>query len=921
MEEKIINCNVNHQVNPIGYGIKTPVFSWVECSDQVESERICIYQWSKAGNQLVADTGWKNLNPRATKVPLELLPRTRYIWKVQMKEKDGTTYESKEQFFETGKLSEPWQGKWITTTKSENESERLPIFKKEISLNIHKKLHHARLYICGLGLYEAYLNGTKIGEDYFTPGFYAYDQWLQAQTYDITECLSSKETQMFSVLLGEGWYMGRYNFESPDRECYGDSYKVIAEIHLTYEDGEEEVIATDESWNVERSKVLFTGIYDGEWQDDTLLPLPEEKVVLVEQVQKGEKNYLPPIQDSLSVPVREQEQFTPKLIQTPAGETVLDLGQNMAGIFHLRVKEPAGTKLHLQFGEVLQESNFYRENLRTAKAEFRYVSDGRERIVRPHFTYYGYRYVKLEGFTNFQVEDFIGVALYSDLLSCETMETGNAKVNQLISNTIWGMKSNFIDVPTDCPQRDERKGWTGDAQVFSETACYLADTYAFYRKYLYDMSKEQQARDGMVPDIVPAPGYDRTAAVWGDATCIIPWNLYLFYGDQTILEEHYESMKAWISYIQRIDGNHHGWREVFQYGDWLALDSPYPGESQTHGGTDEGFIADAYYRKSVLIVAKTAHILGKLEEEKKYVKLAETILRGIQEEYYSAAGRCCVNTQTAALLTLQEDLHNKDRAKAQLKNLLEYKDDHLATGFVGTPLLCPTLTEYGMTDKAFKLLLNEEYPGWLYEVNLGATTIWERWNSLDPTGTITGTRMNSFNHYSYGAIVSWLWNGVAGIKPLEEAPGFIKVKIAPHVNWKLNYLNATYRSPAGQYEIQWKVNDFTHIYLKVVVPKGCTAEVIPPLMKEPETYWLTGETLEITYETKEPLAKALSAEEPLGVLMAVPEARDYLHMMLDEVDELASYTRQYPLKETLTNLHYKESLIQTIDQRLQEIYI
>lgn len=259
----------------------------------------------------------------------------------------------------------------------------------------------------------------------------------------------------------------------------------------------------------------------------------------------------------------------------------------------------------------MQDGNFYRENLRGAKQEFIYVSDGKERVVRPHFTYYGFRYVKLEGFTRFSVEDFDAFAIYSDLPMKGILKTGNEKVNRLISNTIWGMKSNFVDVPTDCPQRDERKGWTGDAQAFSRTACYLADTYAFYRKYLYDMTQEQKTKNGMVPDIVPSFGYERGTAVWGDAACIIPWNLYLFYGDRSILEEQYESMKSWLSYVERVDGSDHGWRKAFQYGDWLALDSPYPGEGQSRGGTDEGFIADVYHRKSLLITAKTARFWEK----------------------------------------------------------------------------------------------------------------------------------------------------------------------------------------------------------------------------------------------------------------------------------------------------------------------
>ena len=426
----------------------------------------------------------------------------------------------------------------------------------------------------------------------------------------------------------------------------------------------------------------------------------------------------------------------------------------------------------MQTGEILQHGNFYNENLRSAKSEYVYISDGEEHLLIPHFTYYGYRYAKVEGVSDLKKEDFKGLSLYSDVQQTGVIETGHELVNRLIQNVRWGLKSNFIDVPTDCPQRDERMGWTGDAQVFSPTATYLEDTYAFYAKYLYDMAKEQSVRDGKVPDVIPSAGVESTACVWGDAACIIPWNLYLFYGDQSILEDQFDSMRSWVDYIRKVDGDNHGWRYVFHYGDWLALDNPVQGAEQVMGGTDEEFIANLYYAVSALLVAKSAEVLGKETERVKYQKISEEQFDIVKKEYYSATGRCCIKTQTALLLTLKYHLsENEELTKAQLRKLYEDNDGKLKTGFVGTPLMCNVLTEHGMEDIAYGLLLNEEYPGWLSEVKLGATTVWERWNSLLDDGTISGIGMNSMNHYAYGSVLEWMFRHAAGINTTDTAPG------------------------------------------------------------------------------------------------------------------------------------------------------
>ncbi len=821
LKMRIYDQRVNHLKNPFGYKMKRAVFSWKvdgAKGTRQESARI-IVTTDAAGAHVAADTGFdKTADSLCTQVEMKLLPRTRYYWTVTVRTDAGETAVSDRQWFETGKMDEAWEADWITCDSAEP---RHPYIEKKICPA--KNVKSARLYICGLGLYEAYYNGEKIGDEYLTPYCNRYDKWLQVQSFDLTEKL--KENGTLSVLLGNGWYKGRF---VSGESYFGSEWKLIAELRVLYEDGSEEVIGTDESWKVRRSHITFSGIYDGEGRDDTLPELPAVPAAKCEAPAGM-------LTDRMSLPVKAREIFRPKeVIRTPKGENVLDLGQEISGIFTLRVCEPAGTVIRVQTGEVLQQGNFYRENLRSAKSEYIYVSDGNEQILKPVFTFYGYRYVKIEGISELRAEDFTGIALYSDIEDTGFVSTGHPLVNQLLSNVRWGMKGNFVDVPTDCPQRDERLGWTGDAQVFCATANYLEDAYAFYAKYLFDLWQEQKSADGMVPMTVPAFGANEgCSSVWGDAALIIPWNLYTTYGDKSILEDQYGSMKAWVDYMQRIDGGKHGWREQFHYGDWLALDHPVQGEQQAFGGTDEDFIADVYYAYSASILAKAAELLGKTGDAAYYKSLSDAQYDEVRKEYYSSTGRCCIRTQTALLLTLRHHLSRREEwTKQLLLQMFKDSDEKLKTGFVGTPILCNVLSENGMHDLAYTLLLNEEYPGWLREVKLGATTIWERWNSLRDDGTISGTLMNSLNHYSFGSIAEWIFRYAAGLNFKEEAAGCRHAWMAPVPHWELGELEASYDSPAGMYRAAWKIVDREHLEVSVTVPFGCTAELTLPFAGE-----------------------------------------------------------------------------------------
>ena len=863
----ITNCKVNHLQNPLGYAMERTVFSWIveNAKGKKQKEaRILV----KEGENTATDTGWAELDSLAAPVDLELRPCTRYTWTVFVRTDIGEEACSEENWFETG--LDTWQAKWIGCDDTEP---RHPIFCKEIVPS--REVASARLYICGLGLYEASWNGAKIGEEYLTPYCNNYNSWIQYQTFDITSQLKTSGT--LSVELGNGWYKGRFGFTRNPKPYYGDSWKLLAQVNITYADGTSEIIGTDETWQVGRSNICFSNIYDGEHRDDTLCAVSKVPAHLTQAPQGA-------ITARYSTAVKAWETLAVKeIIHTPAGETVIDIGQNMTGIFRLAVHEPAGTKIHLQFGEILQNGNFYRDNLRTAKAEYVYISDGNPHILEPKFTFFGFRYVKIQGISTLKPEDFTALVLYSELPQTGFMTTGNALVNQLISNVVWGQKGNFLDVPTDCPQRDERMGWTGDAQVFSPTACYQRDSYAFFRKYLHDISSEQQANDGAVPDVIPSFGKKECSAAWGDAACIIPWNLYEFYGDKSILEDQFDSMCAWVDYIARVDGADNSWRRHYHYGDWLALDADNP--ENLRGGTDVGLIASTQYRHCVQLTAKAARILGKEQIAQAYDALAEKILQEIRSEYFTPNGRCAVPTQTGLLLSAYHGLcADSSRASRDLAEKIKADQGKLKTGFVGTPLLCPVLTNTGNSDMAFDLLLDEGYPGWLYAVKLGATTIWERWNSVDENGKIAENGMNSLNHYSYGSIAQWLYADVAGIAP--AAPGFRKAKLAPHVNVDLESVHASYSSAAGTWKTDWEIRKDGDVYYHCVVPFGCTAELTLPYGGG--TYELTAGEFSITYTPDKPLRIVYSTKMPVSELLQNRKVKAALMRMMPQITQLPS---------------------------------
>ncbi|MBQ9412216.1 MAG: family 78 glycoside hydrolase catalytic domain [Oscillospiraceae bacterium] len=820
---KIAQIKLNGIREPLGFAMDTLCVSWKVVdtpSQRAASSRICILS---ADGAVLAERAGADLNHSGEHFSLSLTPRTAYRVLVRVEGDAGDSAEA-ESMFETGKRDEPWQADWITAKTGDGCH---PLFQKRFS--VRPGLVRARLYACGVGLFEAFVNGEKLGEEYLKPGVTNYEKRLQVVTFPV-ERLAEGENEL-SFLLGKGWYMGVFGLEHTEN-TFGSRMAVIGELVLTYADGSEERVCTDGDFVYRPSDIVESGIYfgetldrtaqGGEWRSAEVLAAPERD--------PGTKNLVKTrLRDRLSLPVVVKETLPVReILTTPAGETVLDFGQNFAGFPEFDAALPAGTRVVLDFGEVLQQGNFYRDNYREANSQFVYVSDGRKETVRPRFTFFGFRYVKVTGWTGELTKDmFRGCVLYSDMDRAGYIRTGNAKIDRLYQNTVWGLKSNFIDMPTDCPQRDERLGWTGDAQIFAPTASYHMDTRAFYHKFEQDLMDEQSFLDGAVPNYVPNIGHKKDAtSAWGDIGTFLPMTLWKYYGDREELAFAYPMMRGWVDYMDRLDTQRrYTFDPGFQFGDWLGLDGV--SETSFKGGTDDGYLGAVYYYRSAKLTAEAAGILGRSEEASHYADLAEKIRTAILNEYFTPNGRFAMDTQASYVAALKFGLWvDRDRLIAQFVDRLKKDGYRIRCGFVGAPMLCTVLAECGLTGLAYDFLLKEGFPSWLYCVNLGATTVWERWNSIGPDGVISPTGMNSLNHYSYGSVMEFVYGWAAGIRPL--SPGFRRAVIAPNPDYRLPTLECSFDSAAGRYVSNTKINADGTLSVHVEIPFGCVAELTLP---------------------------------------------------------------------------------------------
>lgn len=673
------------------------------------------------------------------------------------------------------------------------------------------KAEKAILKITALGVYEAKLNGERVGDFILAPGWTSYLNRLQVQSYDVTDMLKTENS--LEVTVGQGWRAIASKRDGSDFLGYRDT-ALIAELTIVYADGTAESIVTDSSWTARESKLRYTNIYDGDIYDATFKAGSARHCICVDL----EKDMLIPQEGEKIV---EQERMPAlQVIKTPAGETVIDFGQNMTGYVEFRIKGTPGVQATISHGETLdRDGNFYNANYRSADAQIKFICDGEEHTYKSALTFFGFRYIRLENWPDeIKKENFTAVVVHSDIRRTGYFECSDETVNKLFKNIIWGQKSNFLDVPTDCPQRDERLGWTGDAQVFVRTASLNFDVERFFKKWLHDLAADQ-GRDGCVPHVVPNIFDDMGgSSAWSDAAVICPWEIYRTYGDKKILEDQFDSMKAWIDWMRERSEN--GKRSGgFHFGDWLGLDSP---EGSYKGATPEELIATAYYKYSTELFIKAAHALGRDVAE--YENIPAEAAAAFRREYMEN-GRVKNTTQTGCVLALCFDITDDRAATATQLNELVKRAGHLETGFVGTPYLLHALSDNGYAETAYDLLLRREYPSWLYPISKGATTVWEHWDGIKPDGTMWSTDMNSFNHYAYGAVADWMYGAAAGINSDPDRPGFEHIIFRPVTDERLNFVRASIDTRRGTVASEWRRENGRIKYI-FTVPEGCGASVI-----------------------------------------------------------------------------------------------
>ena len=834
---KVQNLLTENLTDPFGIDVKQPRFSCQLASD--------LRNVTQAGYEITVSEGknsvWKSgkvMSDQSVHVPYAgaaLQSAKKYLWQVRVWDNNGKASAwSQAATFQTAFLNaSDWKAKWIEAGFTEDSINRpAQYFRKQFSTN--KKVTSALAYITAHGMYEAQINGKRVGDYYLTPGWTSYKKRLQYQVYDVTNLLTNGNNAI-GIITGNGWYRGFLAWDG-NKDIYGKKTGVLCQLDITYSDGTSTSVISDGTWKSSTGSITYAEIYHGETIDAREEKQGWSAVTYNDASWSGVK-----VQDhsndnliaTYNEPVKKHETFKPvKIITTPKGEKVIDYGQNLVGWVIVKAKGNAGDKIKIQHAEVLNKArNFYIENVRIARTTATYILSGKgEEIFEPHFTFYGFRYAKIEGVDDIKPENFTAVALYSDMKLTGNFTSSHPLLNQLQHNIQWGQRGNFLDVPTDCPQRDERLGWTGDAQAFSRTAAFNFGVNNFFAKWLRDVEADQQP-GGSVPCGIPndlGPGAG-AATGWSDVATIIPWNMYLAYGDKKILEAQYNSMKSWVGYMEKASKNYL-WNTGFHFGDWLFY-RPFDDNDGRSAVTDKYMIAQCFFANSVQIMINTARLLGKNDDVTKYTELLKNLKEAFVKEYLTPNGRLVSGTQTGYVLALNFDMLPENLREQTVEKLVQNirsYNNHLTTGFLGTPYLCHVLSRFGKTDVAYTLLMQETYPSWLYPVKMGATTIWERWNGIRPDSTFEPASMNSFNHYAYGAIGDWMYRVVAGLDTYDDAPGYKHIKIKPHIGGGLTNASASLQTYYGKASSGWKI-DGNKIYLDIEIPANTKATVILPV--------------------------------------------------------------------------------------------
>jgi alpha-L-rhamnosidase len=731
---------------------------------------------------------------------------------------------------ETGLLETPdWTARFITPDWDEDTSQARPCPMFRHGFTARGAIERARLYASALGVYEIEINGTRVGDEIFAPGWTSYSHRLRYATHDVSGLIREGDNAI-GAILGDGWYRGLFGFGGGRRNIYGDRLALLAQLEIRYADGTTDVIASDGSWRSATGPTLASDIYGGEtydarlecdgWSNAGFDDNDWSKVRLVEQD-------LSVLVAPVGPPVRRTEEVHPReIITSPSGRTILDFGQNLVGRLRIRVEGPVGSTITLRHAEVLEHGELCTVPLRHAAATDHYTLSGRGvESWEPRFTFHGFRYAEVDGWPRqLDTGDIVAVVCHSDMERTGWFACSDEDVNRLHENIVWSMRGNFLDVPTDCPQRDERLGWTGDIQVFSPTASFLYDCDGFLRSWLADLAADQY-ESGVVPMVIPdiLPFRSVPTAAWSDAAVFVPWALYQRFGDAGVLAAQYDSMRAWVDHVSELAGESRLWDAGFQFGDWL--DPTAPPENPREARTDGHLVATAYFARSTELLSQTAAVLGRFDDEARYAALAAEIRTAFRREYVSASGRLVSDAATAYALALEFELleeHQRAHAGDRLARLAHHNEYRVATGFVGTPLICDALCHSGHEDAAFRLLMERGCPSWLYPVTMGATTIWERWDSMRPDGSINPGQMTSFNH--------WLHRTVAGLAPAE--PGYRRMLVEPRPGGSLTFAQARHRTPYGIAEAGWRIEG-AQLHVHAMLPPNTTAAVMLPGAADP----------------------------------------------------------------------------------------
>lgn len=929
-----LKLQIDHRRETLGIGTSQPRLSWVVDTD--------IKNWYQKGYEIQTINDDEEIiktvhieSSRSILVdwPFEpLRPRQRVNLRVRVwGEDDSESPWSNTVSLEAGLFHpDDWDAQFISPDWEENTSKSNPAPYLRHSFDLDEDIKYARLYITALGVYEAEINGQVVGDHVFAPGWTVYDRRLRYQTFDVTKMLHTGKNAIGAV-LGDGWFRGRFGFGGGRRNIYGDHLALFAQLEVHYQDGSLNKIVTNKTWKSSTGPILMNSIYDGErydarleldgWSSPDFNSSGWRGVNIIEWDKRT-------LEAPLGPPVRRIEKLSPiGIIKSPSGKTIVDFGQNLVGRLSIKIKGPAGHTVTLKHAEVLENGELSMRPLRFADATDQYTLKGGEtELWEPRFTFHGFRYVEVQNWPGeLKFDHLKAIVIHSDLERTGWFETSDPLLNQFHQNVVWGMRGNFLDIPTDCPQRDERLGWTGDIQVFSPTASFLYDVSGFLQSWLVDLYIEQKKYGGIVPQVIPMildrPMY---GAAWSDAATIVPWVLYQRFGDAKIIADQYQSMKAWVDHMIEAAGENNLWDTGFQYGDWLDPDAPpeHPGKSRT----EKAIIASSYLIHSTELVVRAAELLGYKDDQAYYFSVVEKIRKAFAREYITPVGRLANDAETAFALAIVFNLFSspdqRKRAGDRLTELVRDSGYHIRTGFVGTPLICDALCITGNYEAAYRLLNQQECPSWLYPVTMGATTIWERWDSMLPDGSVNPGEMTSFNHYAFGAVADWMHRVIGGLTPVK--PGYRMMNIHPRPGGGLIHATIRHHTPYGMIKSAWKIKDGM-FSLDVRVPPNTTANIrLPGNLNTSEEVGSGSWHWSVPYQ--DPDAHGFyTVDDLIGDITYDKTARKVLKDVLQQIGAapflmgVVLNERNIPLREALMMLSNYEEAVKLLNKAFSKI--